>query len=170
MRPFFSMLSLIFGLAICSGCGLMTAAPEELRNLIPVTVTIIDGTQPLEGVAVTLSNKGSQGAYACNGVTDGKGVAQIRSTRSSYTGNGVPVGTYSVVLLETVEIPEDLAPQESDQDLAPAVVAAKQAKLNEFLIKNQVIPQKLTLASTSPVELVVEASGATVEIDISQHR
>ena len=169
MRTLLTMLLLVSALWFCVGCN-QAKAPEELKNLVPVTVTVTDGSQPVENVAVRLSAKGSQGAFACVGTTDAKGVAVIQSAKGSYTGKGVPSGTYTVVLVDSVEIPEDLQPQEEDQD-NPATAAAKQAKRDAFLKQNNVIPDKLTQSTSSPVELTVaEKTGATTEIDIAKYR
>jgi len=169
MRTLLTTFLFVFTLFICIGCN-QTKVPEELKNLVPVTITVTDGSQPVENVAVRLSAKGSQGAFACVGTTDAKGVAVIQSTRSSYTGKGAPAGTYFVVLVKTVEIPEDLQPQEEDQD-NPVAAAAKQAKLTAFLKENRAIPLVLTQSTSSPVELTVaEKTGATAEIDIAKYR
>jgi hypothetical protein len=169
MRTLLSIILLVFVLLVCSGCG--TQLPEELKNLAPVTITVMDGSQPLEGVAVALNSKGgAKGFFVCTGVTDAKGVAKIESTRSSCTGKGAPPGTYSVVLVKPVDIPPELEPREEDQD-NPAAATARQAKLNAFLKEKQAIPMMLTQSTSSPVELtVMEKSGATAEIDISKYR
>jgi len=162
-------ISLSACLLICCGCG-GTQVPEELRDLYPATVTVMDGDQPMAGILVTLFAKSGHGAYACNGVTDGKGAAQIQSSRGSYTGKGVPAGTYSVVLSENIVLPADLEPQTSDEDLSPTAQAEKERKRNEFVSKNRLVPSVLTTAS-SPTELVVaKGKNATVEIDVAKHR
>ena len=132
----------------------------------------MDGDRPVEGILVTLSAKGGQGAYACNGVADNKGVAQILSSRSSYTGKGVPVGTYAVVLSETIELPPELEPQENDQNLPMAAQIAKDRKIEAFLRSaKRSVPVVLTTAGTSPIELeVAKGQLATVIIDVAKHR
>ena len=169
MRTLFTTFLFVSALWFCVGCN-QAKAPDALKNLVPVTITVTDGSKPVEKVSIRLSGKGSQGAFACVGVTDAKGVATIQSTSGSYTGKGVPSGTYSVVLIESVEIPEDLQPQEEDQN-NPAVAAAKQAKRDEFLAKNQLIPKSLTTAAETTIELTVaEGKGESLAIDLSQYR
>ena len=167
----FSLLSLSALLLTCFGCSGGGKVPEELRNLCPASVTVTNGTQPMAGVMVTLLAKGSQGAYACNGVTDNNGVALIQSSRGSHTAKGVPAGTYSVILSESITLPADLESQESDQDLPPQAAAAKEAKRAEFLKTHRVIPESLTLTVSSPLELAVaDKSGATLAVDVAQHK
>jgi hypothetical protein len=163
---FVSLLSL----PICVGCNNVTV-PDELKKLYPVTITVIDGNQPVEGVTVRLNSKEPRGVFACNGITNVQGITKLQSTRGSYTGNGVPVGTYSIVLLKTAHYPEDLMPVEADQNLPPPVLAKKQAKQEEFLEKNRIIPKILENSNSSPIEIVVtEKSGVTMEIDLSQYK
>ena len=125
----------------------------------------------MAGIHVILTGKTGQGAYACNGITDDKGVTRIRSTRGSFTRKGAPPGTYAVVLSEPIEVPADLLSQESDRDLPSAAQAEKKRKLDKFLSENQVVPAILMTASTSPIELVVaKGQDATVSIDVAKHR
>ena len=169
MRTLLTTLLFVSALWLCVGCN-QTKAPDALKNLVPVTITVTDGSNPVEKVSVRFSGKGSQGAFACVGTTDAKGVATIQSTSGSYTGKGVPAGTYSVVLIGSVGIPEDLQPREEDQD-NPAAAAAKQAKRDEFLAKNQLVPKSLTTAAETKIELtVVEGKGESLTIDLSQYR
>ena len=122
-------------------------------------------------IMVTLRVKSGQGAYACNGVTDNSGAALIQSTRGSYTGKGVPAGTYLVVLSENITLPAELEPQTSDEDLPPAAQAEKERKRNEFVSKNRTVPATLTALRTSPVELeVTKGQQAAITIDVAKHR
>ena len=164
-----SLLPLSVFLLSCCGCGDAVKAPAELKNLVPVSITVKNGDLPMGDIQVILFAK-SGGAFACNGVTGNNGVANIQSSRSSYTGNGVPPGTYTVVLSEPIEIPEELISQESDQNLPPAAQAEKSRKLNEFLSKNQIVPSALT-TSASPIELTVaNKTKATLTVDITQYK
>jgi hypothetical protein len=152
------------------GCG-GVPVPDELKNLCPVTITVIDSDQAMEGVSVALFAKTSGGAWASRGVTNEKGVAVIQTSRSSYTGKGVPAGDYKVTLIKTVNFPPELEPQETDQNLPPQAVAAKEKKRNDFLEKNRIIPKLLELSDTSPVELTVASqTGATLIIDLSKYK
>ena len=124
----------------------------------------------MANIQVVLLAKGGQGAYACTGKTDDKGVAQILSSRSSYTGKGVPAGTYTVLLSEPIAIPEDLQSTDADQDLPPAAQAEKSRKLNEFLNQNRVVPKELTTGA-SPLELTVaDKTGTALTVDVAQYK
>jgi hypothetical protein len=157
-------------LLFCVGCG-GAPVPDELKNLCPVTITVTDGNQAMEGVTVLLSAKTSGGAWASRGVTNAQGVAVIQTSRASYTGKGALAGDYKVALIKTIELPPELEPQEEDQNLSPQVVAAKEKKRNDFLEKNQIIPKILADSNTSPIELTVtEKNNTTLTIDIAQYK
>jgi len=161
----FFLISILPFYAGCSGGNI----PEELKNLAPVTITVMDGSQPVEGVSVALNNKGdAKGFFVCTGFTDTKGVAQIKTSRNEHSRNGVPPGSYTVVLVKPVIVPPELEPQEEDQD-NPAAARARSAKLSEFLKQNQSLPLVLTRSTSSPIEVTVaEKSGVVTEIDIAK--
>jgi hypothetical protein len=164
------VFALVVSITCICGCG-GVPAPDELKDLVPVSVTVTDGGTPLDNVAVTLSPKTGGGAWASCGITDAKGIAVIQTTRASYTGKGAPSGDYKVVLIKSVEFPADLQPQEIDQDLPPQAAAAKEAKRNDFLKKNRIIPEVLETAAKSPVELTAAPkTGAVLTVDISQYK
>jgi len=143
------------------GC---TQTPSELRHLHPVTITVLDNGQPMAGVFVTLSAKTPQEElWACNGTTDGSGIAKLRTKIRSFVGDGAQSGTYAVVLSKGADIPAELAEGSSPNPVL-------EAKRNEFIEKNRVVPKVFESAQTSPLELVVEPkTGATLTVDVSKH-
>jgi hypothetical protein len=168
MRVFLLLFCLI--LLVLNGCS-GTEIPTELKGLCSVTITVIDGDQPIEGVHVSLANKGSHGAWGCAATTDSKGVAVIQTTRSSHSGKGAPPGTYTVALSKMITLPPDLESTEEDQNLSPQAATAKQAKQEAFYEKNRVIPKILEDSNTSPIELTVAEKDATIlTIDIAQYK
>ena len=133
MRAIISVLLISLSLVGCNNNRL----PKEPKNLHPVTITVMNGTQPVEGVAVTLSGRSSQGAFACTGLTDSQGVAKIRSLRNSYAVRGVPAGTYRVALDKLPELPAELTPHETDKELPPKEAATKEFKRKIYFEENQ---------------------------------
>jgi hypothetical protein len=158
-------MSLSAFLLACCGCG--TNVPDDLRNLVPVTITVTDGSQPVLGIQVTLISRSGSNLFACNGITDASGVAMIQSSRSTFVGKGAPAGTYTVVLLQHFDLPPELESLESD---SAAVQRDKERKREEFYRQNRVVPEPLASTATSPVELVVEKPRTAIEIDISKYR
>ena len=143
----------------------MHGQPPELQNLYPVTITILDNGQPIQGVLVTLAAKVQrEGIWSCNGITDGNGVVKVQTKIRSLVGDGAKSGTYTVVLSKDVSIPTELT-REGSSD--PAV----DAKRTEFIEKNRVIPPIFGTDQTSPIELTVEdKKGATLTVDVAKYR
>ena len=166
MRAIISVLLISLSLVGCSNNRL----PKEPKDIHPVTIAVMNGTQPLEGVAVTLSGRNSQGAFACTGLTDSQGIAEIRSLRNSYTMRGVPTGTYRVALDKLPELPVELTPHETDEELPPKEAATKEFKRKIYFEENQLIPAILTLTSSTPIVLTVsENKETTFLVDISKY-
>lgn len=166
---FFSILCVFF-LVFAAGCS-REGKPEVLKDLNPVTVTVVDGGAPVEGVRVLLSSKGPRGAWGCSATTNAQGEAKIQTSISSKSGPGAPAGDYIIVLSKNVPLPPELEPQEEDQNLSASAAAAKEAKKKEFYDKNRIIPQKLEQSDTSPLELTVaEKTGGTLKVDLAEHK
>jgi len=167
MRVIISVLLISLLLVGCSNNRL----PKEPKNLHPVTITVMNGEQPVGGVAVTLSVRNSQGAFACTGLTDSQGVAKIRSLRNSYTVRGVPTGTYRVALDKLPELPVELMPHETDEELPPKDAATKEFQRKIYFEENQLIPVVLTSPDSTPIELTVSENEETAfHIDISKYQ
>jgi hypothetical protein len=166
MRAIISVLLISLSLVGCSNNRL----PKELKNLHPVTITVMNGEPPVEGVAVTLSGRNSQGAFACTGLTDSQGIAKIRSLRNSYTVRGVPAGTYRVTLDKLPELPVKLTPHKTDEELSPKEAATKEFQRKIYFEENQLIPTVLTSPDSTPIELTVSENEETAFlVDISKY-
>jgi hypothetical protein len=166
MRAIISVLLISLSLVGCNNNRL----PKKPKNLHPVTITVMNGEQPVEGVAVTLSGRSSQGAFACTGLTDNQGVAKIRSLRNSYTVRGVPAGTYRVALDELPELPMELTPHETDEKLPPKEAATKEFQRKIYFEENQLIPTILTSPGSTPIELTVSENKETAFlIDVNKY-
>ncbi|MDR2438656.1 MAG: hypothetical protein LBE12_04695 [Planctomycetaceae bacterium] len=161
---------LIFLPFVIVGCNFST--PAELRNLNPVTITIMQGDQPVENVHVLLVNKKPQNSlYSCGGVTDIKGHTKIQTTLREYVRDGVPAGNYSAILRQKIVFPDDLKSLEEEISLPESERKKRQDKRIAFEEQNRVIPKILESSATSPVELIVEEKkGTELTIDISKYR
>ncbi|MDR2706560.1 MAG: hypothetical protein LBC02_12335, partial [Planctomycetaceae bacterium] len=100
------------------------------------------------------------------------GVAKIRTTIRSFTGNGVEAGTYTVVLYQDIQLPENLQPSTTEQEASLSnEIKELKKKRADFLKQSRVIPEILESSETSPIELTVEEKkGTELTIDISKYR
>lgn len=166
MRLFPIYLSSILLVAI--GCN---HSPPELSGLYPVTVTVLDGGSPIEGVLVALDSKEPRTIRGCSAMTNNLGIATIQTSIQEHQSKGASPGAYIVTLIKSPELPPDLVPREEDQTLSERERTALQAKRDAFVQANLAVPSLLQSIETSPIELVVEEkSGAELTVDVSKYK
>ncbi len=165
MRYFF-MLSLLL-LPLLSGCQ---QVPSELRNLKPVTINVLNDGRPVEGVLVSLTNKDVQGVQGSSALTDLQGNAVIATTIRTSIAKGAAPGTYIVSFGKVPELPADLVPIDTEQELPGNIRADRQKKREDIWEKNRIVPKNLETHRTSPVELLVdEKTGAKLTVDLAKY-
>ena len=157
---FFATFFLVCTFAGCSG------SPSALKNLSPVSITVVKDGQPLEDVEVMLFAHQPTEVWTCTGRTDGSGVAVVVSSFQQSSASGAKAGAYAVVLDKRAQLPPELKPPLPGQQED----AAQRAKRTEFESKNQVIPKVLQAKETTPIELTVtEKTPATLTIDVAKY-
>jgi hypothetical protein len=163
----FSFLSLL--LLVIIDCNIST--PPELRNLSPVTITVLNGDQPVENVHVSLASKEPQHLlYGCGGVTGFDGCTKIQTTIREHVRNGAIPGSYSITLRKIIVFPADLEPSETEIGLPEEERKVLRTKREAFEKQNQIIPNIFEQQETSPITLTVESRKTTeLTIDISKH-
>jgi hypothetical protein len=151
------------------GCNIST--PPELRNLSPVTITVLNGDQPVENVHVSLAAKEPQHLlYGCGGVTGSNGCAKIQTTIREHFRDGAIPGSYSITLRKKIVFPADLEPSETEISLPEKERKVRQTKREAFEKQNRIIPIIFEQQETSPITLTVESRKATeLTIDISKY-
>lgn len=160
-------LILSFSLLLFVGCS---QKPAELSGLVPVTITLTDGGAPVPGMLVSLRSEGSGPVWSSKAETNAQGKAKIESALRTHTSPGAPVGSYKIVFLQTVELPDELKPTQAEEDGEPGNPAV-QKKRDAYIAERMIVPPKLRESSTSPIELTVEP-GKPVElaVDLAEYR
>jgi hypothetical protein len=156
-------------LPLSFGC---TGKPPELRNLSPVTITVVKDGQPIEGVEVSLYPRQPLGIWGCGGRTNSSGIAVMTTTLQTHYAPGARAGMYAVVLNKQMELPAELVPSalEKEKALPENELASLRAKRTEFLKKNRLIPAVFESAETTPIEIIVtEKTPATLTVDVAKH-
>jgi len=80
-----------------SGCAKDDGRPKDFPKVHPVSITITQEGQPLEGASVVLESA-TKSKYSSSGTTDVSGVATIKT----YSYLGAPVGDYTVLVKKSV--------------------------------------------------------------------
>ena len=167
------MRTTIFSLLVLSAFAIgCSSKPSELRNLSPVTITVLKDGQPLSDVEVRLLPRQDIGIWACSGRTDGSGVASVTTTLRTHFAPGARAATYAVILNKQPELPPELAPTaaEISASLSEQESEVLNAKRTAFVEKNRIIPKTLESEATTPIELVVtENNSVTLTIDVAKY-
>jgi len=87
-------LSICTALLLQAGCGGDHGRPADLPRLFPVSITITQENQPLEGATVTVVSKTPSKYGTSSGTTNASGTVTLRT----YGFNGVPAGEYAVMV------------------------------------------------------------------------
>jgi hypothetical protein len=161
---FFATFFVVCTFAGCSG------SPSELKNLSPVSITVVKDGQPLEGVEVMLFARQASEVWTCSGRTNSNGTAVMVSSLRESSAPGAQAGAYAVVLSKPAQLPPELRPALPGAAVSAQEAATQQAKRTEFENKNRVIPKVLEAKGTTPIELTVtEKTPATLTIDVAKY-
>ncbi|MEW4456415.1 carboxypeptidase regulatory-like domain-containing protein [Bremerella sp. JC817] len=143
----FLSIGLISGL----GCSSELPPPENMPELHPVTLTIVQEGTPLELASIRLIPDAAPSPWYSGGSTNASGVSKIR-THGKF--NGVPAGTYRVTVTK-IEMP-----QAGSGSLAEMNQTSAQDATYDL-----VDPQYSNPAKT-PLRLEVVAGSNTKEFDL----
>lgn len=145
-------------LLIANGCG--EPRPEGMPELYPCTITVTDGGTVLDDASISLSPV--DGEWAAGAKTDAQGVAVIK-TQAEY--DGAAAGKYKVGISKMSD-PE--GPTEEEIDAMSYEEAS--AAMNDRKPAVSLVPDHLTIASLSPIEIEVTADGENkITIDIQDY-
>ena len=154
---------------VCSFAG-CSSSPPELKNLSPVSITVVHDGQPVEDVEVMLFARQPSDIWTCTGRTNSSGTAVMVSTFQQSFAPGAKAGAYAVVLIKPPQLPEELRPPLPGTVISEKEAAAQRVRRTEFENKNRVIPKILEAKETTPIELTVtEKTPAMLTIDVAKY-
>ena len=170
---------LLFSLVLFGGCG-GPAKPAGFPDLVrPVTVKVHKDGVPLEGIMVSLHQKGETLPFNISGLTRTDGVATLQTSRNTYVKPGVPVGTFVVQLSETIEVDmsDFRAPTQTqvvdgvevpDSGYTRRAAEARAMEHDRRVDALRKIPKAMSSTDQSPLEIEITSSG-TFEFDVSRY-
>ncbi|MDO5553015.1 MAG: hypothetical protein Q4G68_04570 [Planctomycetia bacterium] len=142
-----SALCMFFIALIAMGCN---ARPAEVPSLTPCVIEIVRDNKPVVGASVSL---GGDYSFAINGTTDSNGKAVMQTTLGTWTGPGIPEGTFSVTVVKEPVWPDELStaqyealswPERDDYNVRRTAAFAKLPR--EF-------PVEYSSSATTPLKL-----------------
>ena len=150
MSLFFSLLAI--ALLGTAGCN-KNQRPEGLPPTHPLTITVTQEGNPLEGATVSLVSPELK--WVIGGVTNADGQAKMM-THGKF--EGAPEGTFNVIILKTVYEGRD----EYDAAMARGDSAAAQ-KIDVKAI--QFVEDKYTSAKDTPLKAEVKKETKVLDVD-----
>ena len=158
-----SSFVLISVFLVFSGCG--GGYPGKER-LYPVSITIMENGAPFTNATVVLLQESGPTIINGGGVTDENGVAKIKTDAQ---WNGVPVGTYKVMINKENPFQGDL----SDEEYRKLDLDAQEAYAKRMYAKRMSMPlpvPAILRGMKSPLTIEVISSGDnTASFDIGKY-
>lgn len=156
---------LISAIVVLAGCS--RGRPTGFPNVRPCSISVTDGGSPIADVEVQLVPETSIASTIFSGTTDATGKAVISTVFAGHAENGVPEGSYTVVLKKDQPIPHTKSEEERvAMSYDQAMKYAKEMEIAQNKLP-KIIPVSMT-QNNSPLKLTVEATGGTLDIDVSQ--
>ena len=158
-----------FSVALSVGCS--GGAPKGFPQVIPCTVTVLDGTTPIADVEVTLQATSASSGMVFFGKTDASGVCKVGTSYANYFKEGVPAGNYKVILAKEPFVEEMKTREEQEAMTTKAEVDAyrKQMQAKRDALP-RVIPVSLTTNGTTPLTLDVSGKRAELTVNVGEHK
>lgn len=161
------LVSLVLAAVVCSGlvgCG--PKKPDGFPEVLPFKVTVVDGSKPIEGVAVFFISENNNAVVA--GMTDSSGVAVMKTSvgSSAYSANGAPAGEYRVTCTK-----DPLAEHwKTAQERAEMSIEEQGAYNTEWQAKCEALPREIPKIwsnfDKTPLTASVSASSSEVTYDV----
>ena len=100
LTAFCRFVILLIVVSIFAGCRRLPPPPDGLPPLHPCKITVTFGGAAIEGVTVSLVSKEPGLKWKSGGMTNAKGVAELRT---SFAYLGVPEGTFTVGFVKIMD-------------------------------------------------------------------
>lgn len=162
--PLFVCLFLVF-IAGCTG-----GAPKDFPKVVPCQVTVLDDTNPIADVEVSLYASNPISGCSFFGKTDDSGVCKVGTSFANYYKKGVPEGNYKVVLIKEPFVEDTKSREEQNAMARPELDAYRaQMKAKKDALP-RIIPAPLTTAATTPLTINVQGKTTAMTINLPEHK
>lgn len=161
------LLSLVLAAVACSGlvgCG--PKKPDGFPEVVPFKVIVVDGSTPIQDVAVFFISEKSNAVVA--GTTDASGVAVMKTRvgNNAYVADGAPAGEYRVTCTK-----DPLAPHwKTAQERAEMSIEEQGVYNKEWQAKCEELPREIPKIwsdfDKTPLKASVSASSSEVTYDV----
>lgn len=148
----------------CSG------QPSGFPKVSPCTITVTDGSNPIEGVEIALIPSTPISGVIVGGVTDSSGVCVVKTTFANFAKPGAPQGDFTVTLRkDPIPTKPELTIAEMESMSRADIDKYNKERDDEIKSMPQIIPTNLTSKPTSKVQLTMPGT-SDLSVDVSQYR
>ncbi len=161
-----AVVAILCSLVATLGCS---GKPSGFPKVSPCTITVVNGSTPIEGVEVALIPDTPIAGVIAGGTTDSQGVCVVKTTFANFSAPGAPAGNFTVTLRKdpTPSKPELSAEEMSSMDRTDVDKYNKERE-DEIKKMPKIIPPSLTSFQTSQVKLSTP-NASELTVDISQY-
>ena len=161
-----TVAAVLTSLVMLGGCS---GKPSGFPKVTPCTITVVDGSTPIEGVEVALIPDTPISGVIAGGTTDAQGVCVVNTTFANFSAPGAPEGSFTVTLRKDPipTKPELTVEQMTDMDRGEIDKYNKERN-DEIKSMPQIIPPALTSMQTSKIKLATPNDSA-LTVDVSQY-
>jgi hypothetical protein len=170
MKHFGTLLFLIATLLL-TGCG--QGIPEGFpKKLLSCRIVVMDGDDPVKEATVSLLPEDEQQKFSMIGITDDRGMAKIRTTQAGYYGNGVPKGTYKVLIIgsEPPDLEHTLTLDERANLPPDDLVAYEYARQRRIGTRPLAVPKEFNKMDKTPLTWTVDRKGAELKVNVADYK
>ena len=145
----------------CSG------KPAGFPKVSSCTITVTNGSDPVEGVEISLVPDEVQSGVVVGGKTDAAGKCVVNTVFANHSAPGAPEGAYTVTLKKQPEVDMPaLTPEEMTNMSRGDIDKYNKERDAAIAAAPQIVPPACTSFQTSPIKANIPAD-ANIAVDLS---
>ena len=161
-----AVAAILCSLVATLGCS---GKPSGFPKVSPCTITVMDGSTPIEGVEIALIPDTPISGVIAGGTTDATGVCIVNTTFANFQAPGAPEGSFTVTLRkDPIPTKPELTAEDMSNMERSEVDKYNKARQDEINSMPKIIPPSLTSMQTSKVKLSIPNDSA-ITVDVTQY-
>lgn len=168
---FYVSISCIATILLTAGCS--DKRPEGFpTKLLSCRVVVMDGDVPVKEASVSLLPENERQKFSMIGITDEKGVANIRTALAGYYANGVPNGTYKVLIIgsEPPDLEHTLTIDERANLQPDQLNAYENARQKRIAAIPMAVPKEFNKMDKTPLTWTVGQKGSELKVNVAEYK
>lgn len=168
MKHLYCALCFVSCVLLLAGCS---KKPDGFPAIYPCSVTVVNGTTPIEGATVLFHYENNSNAIVTvTGQTDSSGVAKMRSIQASYDAPGAPAGKCKVIVKKIPFLPDTKTDEEKRAMTINEAEAYKQSRVDEAAKLPREVPAILESSTNTPISQEISAPKSEFTINVADYQ